>query len=72
MLSLIWPLRRNPNAGFMGRVGRIAHWLACGVAALFVYIGATDDPAQYLGTMAAYAATTFIVGRAARYIFAGE
>lgn len=80
MRAIFWPTRINPSPTVLTRFGRVVHWIACGLAALFVLlivgIATNGDPmtSKTVGFVFAglWAVGLFLAGRALRYIFSAE
>lgn len=72
-MTFFWPSRLRPEAGAIGRLGRLAHWVGLLWAAVIAGFGV-----YYLG-QSLQAAWAFLIalafaqaGRAVRYVLAGE
>ena len=80
MRAIFWPTKVNPNPTALTRFGRVVHWIACGLAALFVLlvpvIATNGDPisSNTIGffLVGAWAVGLFLAGRALRYILSAE
>lgn len=80
MRALFWPTRVNPNPTVLTRLGRVTHWLACGLASLFALliplIATNGDPLTSNGVgfilVGGWAVGLFLAGRALRYILSAE
>lgn len=80
MRAMFWPTKVNPNPTVLTRFGRVAHWVACGLAALFVLlipaIATNGDPIAGntvgFALVWAWAVGLFLTGRALRYILSAE
>ena len=80
MRAMLWPVKLNPNPTVLTRFGRVVHWIACGLAALFVLlipaIATNGDPivSNTVGfvLVAAWASGLFLAGRALRYVLSAE
>lgn len=80
MRGMFWPMKVNPNPTVLTRIGRVVHWIACGLAALFVLlipvIATNGDPiasnAVGFVLVGAWGVGLFLGGRALRYILSAE
>jgi hypothetical protein len=80
MRAMFWPTKVNPNPTVLTRFGRVVHWVACGLAALFVLllpaIATNGDPiaSNTVGFVlaGAWAVGLFLAGRALRDILSAE
>lgn len=80
MRAMFWPTKVNPNPTVLTRFGRVVHWVACGLATLFVLllsaIATNGDPiaSNTVGfvLVGAWAVGLFLAGRALRYILSAE
>lgn len=76
MGNLFWPSEVKPYPNIVQRFGRLLHWLATAIAAMWVALalfGMNQDAASS-GKVIAYgfAAAFFLGGRAVRWVLAGE
>lgn len=78
MHAFLWPKEIKPEPRGVARLGRVLHWVIT-AGALLVMIGCaytylTGEEWERQSALAGLVAGAglFIVGRAARYIFAGE
>jgi hypothetical protein len=80
MRAIFWPTRPNPNPTAITRLGRVLHWIACGIAGLFVLVmfaAATNgDSLQSniygIVLCAFWAVVFFLAGRVLRYVLSAE
>lgn len=75
MRNLFWPFDSDPEPGFVSRLGRLLHWIATAVAALFAWAGVgtafSSDVESGAGFFAA-GAFVFFIGRFVRWLFSGD
>jgi hypothetical protein len=81
-MGFFWPTRRNPDAGILVRLGRVAHWTGflIGSAILLAFTVAStpiggSDGAQAgiaIGIGFAFFAALAMGGRVVRYVLAAE
>lgn len=78
--GFLWPSKANQNPGVLTRIGRVLHWIATGLAALFALLAVgvvtNGDPLAQntFGIVLSliWAAGFFLAGRGLRYILSGE
>jgi hypothetical protein len=62
----------------LARLGDVLYWAACAVAvlcaALFVFLAVAGSDAKYFGmfVVGGFGATTWVFGRACKYVLAGK
>lgn len=74
MLNFIWPMDKQLDPGFLGRFGRLVHWLGIAAGVLVALIGFTGPdlgwsmPAATIGLGLVLA----LLARGVRYLLADE
>ena len=80
MRAIFWPTTPNPNPTAITRLGRVLHWIAVVIAALFIVliIGIATNGDSIMSNLTGYVICLFwagvfaMGGRGLRYILSGE
>lgn len=76
-MNAIWPQSQRADTNGVIRLGRVLHWFFALVAAAFViggvvWVSSGSSLDAVLGLNGTAALVSLLIGRALRYVFAGE